>query len=77
MISWQSFRHLGREDEMMREPVTTDSGRTVIVRLSVETHKALRIRVAEQDTSIQKWVESLIERELGLGTEPGTRKRSR
>jgi len=33
-------------------------------RLSIETHRALRIRVAEDDTSIQKWVEALIEREL-------------
>jgi predicted HicB family RNase H-like nuclease len=44
----------------------TESGRTIIVRLSPLTHKALRIRVAEEDTSIQKWVEALIERELGI-----------
>jgi len=44
----------------------TESSRTIIVRLSVDTHKALRIRVAEEDTSIQKWVEALIERELGI-----------
>lgn len=46
------------------ETKDTESGRTIIVRLSIETHKALRIRVAEEDTSIQKWVEALIEREL-------------
>lgn len=45
----------------------TESARTIIVRLTPETHKALRIRVAEDDTSIQKWVESLLERELGVG----------
>ena len=44
----------------------TDTSRTIIVRLAIETHKALRIRVAEEDMSIQKWVEALIERELGL-----------
>ena len=52
-----------------KEPVEmpdTDSGRTIIVRLSIATHKALRIKVAEEDTSIQKWVEALIESELGL-----------
>jgi len=43
---------------------TTESSRTIIVRLSILTHKALRIRTAEEDTSIQKWVEALIEREL-------------
>ncbi|MBM4089553.1 MAG: hypothetical protein FJ276_09010 [Planctomycetes bacterium] len=45
----------------------TESARTVIVRLTPETHKALRIKVAEEDTSIQKWVEALIERTLGVG----------
>lgn len=44
----------------------TDTSRPIIVRLSINTHKALRIRVAEEDTSIQKWVEALIERELGI-----------
>ena len=44
----------------------TDTSRVIIVRLAVATHKALRVRVAEQDTSIQKWVEALIEKELGI-----------
>ena len=47
-------------------PTGTETSRTIIVRVSVATHKALRIRVAQDDTSIQKWVEDLIERELGL-----------
>jgi predicted HicB family RNase H-like nuclease len=51
-----------KEDETKE----TDTSRPIIVRLAIETHKALRIRVAEEDTSIQKWVEALIERELGL-----------
>ncbi len=50
----------------------TESARTIIVRLTPETHKALRIKTAEEDTSIQKWVEELIERELGVG-QPATR----
>ena len=45
---------------------TRSSDRTIIVRLSMEAHRALRVRVAEEDTSIQRWVEALIERELGL-----------
>ena len=44
----------------------TETSRTIIIRLKVPTHKALRIRVAEEDTSIQGWVEALVERELGL-----------
>jgi predicted HicB family RNase H-like nuclease len=44
----------------------TETSRTIIVRLSIDTHKALRIRVAEEDTSIQRWVESLIEKTLGI-----------
>jgi predicted HicB family RNase H-like nuclease len=58
----------------------TDSARTIIVRLPPETHKALRVKVAEEDTSIQKWVEVLIERELGVGqaaTKAGGGNRSR
>ncbi|MBD3170818.1 MAG: hypothetical protein GF307_15180 [candidate division Zixibacteria bacterium] len=39
--------------------------RLIHIRLSEELHKTLRIRVAELDTSIQKWVESLIEKNLG------------
>ena len=52
---------------MPSKPGDTETIRTIIVRLAVDTHKALRIRVAEEDTSIQKWVENLIERELGIG----------
>ena len=48
------------------ETQETETSRSIIVRLAVGTHKALRIRVAEEDTSIQKWVEALIERELGI-----------
>jgi len=44
----------------------TETSRTIIVRLKAPTHKALRIRVAELDTSIQQWVEALVECELGL-----------
>ena len=44
----------------------TETSRVIIVRVPVSTHKVLRIRVAELDTSIQKWVEALIERELGI-----------
>jgi len=56
---------------MPSQPGDTDSSRTIIVRLSIDTHKALRVRVAEEDTSIQKWVEALVERELGLGPKVG------
>lgn len=49
--------------ESEKQPETS---RQVIVRLKMPTHRALRIRVAEEDTSIQKWVEALIERELGI-----------
>jgi hypothetical protein len=35
---------------------SSGTGRTIIVRLVPSTHKLLRVRVAEEDTSIQKWV---------------------
>ena len=53
------------------QPKDTDSSRTIIVRLSIDTHRALRVRVAEEDTSLQKWVEALIERALGVGAAAG------
>ena len=43
-----------------------ETSRQIIVRLSIDTHRSLRIRCAEEDTSIQKWVNDLIERELGV-----------
>ena len=45
---------------------TPETSRQIIIRLAIDTHRALRIRVAEEDTSIQKWVNDLIERELGI-----------
>jgi len=52
----------GEECEMDKESV-----RMVHIRLSPELHKELRVRVAEEDTSIQDWVAALIERELKRG----------
>lgn len=43
--------------------------RLLSIRVTPSTHRRLRIRVAEEDKSIQQWVESLIERELS-STEP-------
>jgi len=41
-----------------------DDPRMIHVRLTEEVHKRLRIRVAEEDTSIQEWVAGLITKEL-------------
>jgi len=35
-------------------------GKMIHVRLPVDIHRRLRIRVAEEDTSIQEWVADLI-----------------
>jgi hypothetical protein len=35
--------------------------RTIHVRLSADTHRLLRLRVADRDTNIQDWVAGLIE----------------
>ena len=51
---------------MPSQPGDTGTSRTIIVRVSNETHRALRIHVAKEDTSIQKWVEALVERELAV-----------
>ena len=39
-------------------------GKMIHVRLPVDIHKRLRIRVAEEDTNIQKWVADLVIKEL-------------
>ena len=57
-------------------PGDTETSRTIIVRLKIDTHRALCVRVAEADTSIQKWVEALVERELGVGAAARPRMRS-
>ena len=55
-----------KEPRMAEQQGETESCRLITVRLTISTHRALRIRVAEEDTSIQQWVERLIQRELGL-----------
>jgi hypothetical protein len=60
-----TFPFLKEYMSMPEEMRDTDSARTIIVRLTPDTHRALRIKVAEEDTSIQQWVEALIERALG------------
>ncbi len=50
-----------------------ESGRMIHIRLTDETHKRLRVRAAELDTSIQSWVEALIEKNLKPGTKKGAK----
>jgi len=54
--------------------MTQESGgetlRLLSIRVTPATHRRLRIRVAEEDKSIQQWVEALIERELDTATAP-------
>jgi predicted HicB family RNase H-like nuclease len=40
------------------------SGRMIHIRLSEDVHRKVRIRAAELDTTIQKWVEATIKKEL-------------
>ena len=49
-----------REKESKGEGV-----RLLHIRVSAEIHKRLRIRAAELDTTMQKVVEQIIEKELG------------
>jgi predicted HicB family RNase H-like nuclease len=43
---------------------SSQRARLIHVRLPEAVHRALRIQVATQDTSIQEWVASLITREV-------------
>ncbi len=44
-----------------KRPNSQQEARLIHIRLKAETHKRLRVRVAEEDVSIQDWVEMLIE----------------
>lgn len=57
------------------QPVSNGSGsgrarRGVLIWLSSATHRRLRLRAAEEGTSIQRWVAALLERELGFSGQP-------
>lgn len=43
--------------------------RMIHVRLAAETHRRLRVRAAEEDRSIQDWVNGLIEKELNAAAQ--------
>ena len=62
--SWRRIATIAGKAVMMAPAESgkdTESGRTMIVRLTPETHRALRNRVAEEDTSIQNWSGTLVE----------------
>ena len=40
--------------------------RMLHIRVSRELHRQIRLRVAEEESSIQKWIAKLIKRELAL-----------
>lgn len=44
-----------------KRPDLRSEARLIHIRLKPETHKRLRVRAAEDDVSIQDWVEALIE----------------
>jgi len=44
-----------------KRPNSQKEARLIHIRLKPETHKRLRVRAAEEDISIQDWVEALIE----------------
>lgn len=48
---------------------TTYRGPMIHVRLDGETHRQLRILVAKKDTTIQKLVNDLVQREIGRSNE--------
>lgn len=53
-----------QENQMPRPKKYLYDRRMIHVRLSEETHKLLRVLVAELDTTMQDWIRLLVEREL-------------
>ncbi len=58
---------------MPRKAEVRSPGRMVHVRLSNDTHRLLRVKAAELDTSIQAWVEEMIEKALKVGGKGGAK----
>lgn len=56
-----------------KRPDSQKGARMIHVRLKPETHKRLRVRAAEEDISIQEWVEVLIETGLAAPKADGAR----
>ena len=51
---------------MPREP-KFEGGRMIHIRIPEDLHKLLRVRVAEEDTTMQDWVTAVLEQELRPG----------
>lgn len=49
---------------MKKREKKSDNERLIHIRLSGEIHKRLRIRAAELDTTMQRLVEQMVEKEL-------------
>lgn len=49
---------------MPKKTPPENKGRMIHIRLSEDLHKKLRVRVAEEDVTIQDWVSDLIKRIL-------------
>jgi predicted HicB family RNase H-like nuclease len=56
-------------------PNSHEEARLIHIRLKPETHKRLRVRAAEEDISIQDWVEALIETGLAAPKPDNTPRR--
>ncbi len=51
---------------MPREKTTYNKPKMIHIRLSEELHQKLRIQVANENLTIQDWVEILLEKKLNL-----------
>ena len=56
---------------MRNENVKRPKERMVHVRLSEDLHKRLRVKVAEEDTTLQDWVATAVRRELDRHDQKG------
>lgn len=59
---------------MTKKTPPENKGRMIHIRLTEGLHKKLRVRVAEEDVTIQDWVERLIDKALSTSVGRGTRK---
>ena len=63
-IYMRLVHRLRKQERLMPRKKKIEDGRMIHIRIPEDVHRLLRIRVAEDDTTMQDWVAALIEREL-------------
>ena len=64
-------------ENMAKESKDQREGQMIHIRLPKAVHKQLRIRVAEEETTIQAWVAGLVAKALGISQSSPAKEKKR